>query len=325
MRTRRAAFTLTELLVVLAIIALLGALLVYVMPSFRERNRAGRGGQAVQGWLTYARQQAMYRQTPQGVRFMFAPVTLSTGGTTLGVVECQYLEQPDDYNSVVMGANGQPASGYLYPSTPPTATNVVVKGANFADGSVEPGDSLEILGSGVVHHIVDFPPGAPIGTNAGIQRSDPVNFPNIYDMLILDSNLPPNSLDRPVTNYRIIRKPRVSGDESMKLPTGVLINLNLTFTSSPTGYLQYGGYYPSTLRFSDTPLNTQGYFDVMFAPSGAVLETAGSKLILWIHTQEAATAFDSNPTLIVVYTNSGAVAAYNPAPPPAANPYALIR
>jgi prepilin-type N-terminal cleavage/methylation domain-containing protein len=319
MRTRRAAFTLTELLIVLAIIAMLGALLVYVMPSFRERNRASRGGQAVQGWLTYARQQAMYRQTPQGVRFMFAPVTLSAGPTTLGVVECQYLEQPDDYNSVVMGANGQPVSGYLYQGP---NNGVVVKGANFADGSVEPGDSLEIFGSGVIHHINSS---TPIGPMGGIQQSDPVNFPNVYDMLILDSALPPNSLDRPIVNYRIIRKPRVSGDETMKLPNSVLINLNLTFTASPTGYLQYGGYYPSTLRFTDAPLNTQGYFDVMFGPSGAVLETAGSKLILWVHTQEAATPFDSNPTLIVVYTASGAVAAYNPVPPPALNPYALIR
>lgn len=308
MRTKRAAFTLVELLVVLAILAMLAGLLAFVMPSFRERNRAAKGGQAVQSWLTYARQQAMYRQTPQGVRFMFAPVSI-TGGPTLGVVECQYLEQPDDYIGGPLTMS--PANPY-----------VKVNGANFIDGSVEPGDNLEILGSGVIHHINS----TPLGLNGGIQPSDPINFPNIYDKLVLDSNLPPNSLDRPVTNYRIIRKPRVSGDESMKMPNGVLVNLNLTFTSSPTGFLQYGGYVPSTMQFTDAPLNTQGYFDVMFGPSGAVLDTAGSKLILWIHTQEAATPFDSNPTLIVVYTGSGAVAAYDPVPPATnMNPYALIR
>src|SRR5262245_33114118 len=91
----------------------------------------------------------------------------------------------------------------------------------------------------------------PLGPMPGF--SEATSFPTVYDMLILDSNLPANSLDRPVTNYRIIRKPRVSGDESIKLPNAVLINLNLTFTSSP-GYLQYGGYVPSTLKFTDTPL-----------------------------------------------------------------------
>jgi prepilin-type N-terminal cleavage/methylation domain-containing protein len=299
MRTKRAAFTMVELLVVLAIIALLGALLAYVMPTFRERNRAAKGGQAVQGWLTYARQQAIYRQTPQGVRFMFAPATI-TGGSTLAVVECQYLEKPDDYDGA-----GHPLVTDPSDPNPPNPTRLKAAGFNFNDGSVETGDNLEIFGSGLIHSVTVVP-------------SDPTNSPNILDMLVLSSGLP-NAINTTLVNYRIIRKARVSGDESMKMPNGVIINLNLTFTSPPPGY-----YVPSTFQFTDKPLNTQGFFDVMFAPSGAVLDTGGSKLALWVHTQEAANAFDSNPTLIVVYTGSGAVAAYDPVPPPA-NPYALVR
>ncbi len=309
MRTKRAAFTLTELLVVLALIALLGALLAFVMPSFRDRSRAAKGGQAVQGWVSYARQRAMYEQAPRGVRFMFAPATLA-GGTTLGVVECQYLEQPDDY---IGGPLTMPNTSVL--------NEVKVNGANFSDGSVEPGDSLEILGNGLIHHINS----TPLGINGGIQPSDPVNFPNVFDKLILDSNLP-NAINSPITNYRIIRKPRVTGDESMKLPNGIIIDLNLTFTGPPggTGYLNWGGFVPSTLQFTNLPLKTQGYFDVMFAPSGTLLETGGSKLILWVRTQDGVNEFDGNPTLIVVYTGSGTVAAYDPNTK-SANPYALVR
>jgi len=314
----RAAFTLTELLVVIAIIAAMAALIAFVMPGFQQRSRAAKGAGALQGWLNYARGRALYEQAPRGIRFIFAPQKVTVAPSPNPptelilpvVVECQYLEQPDDWSGGPLVPD---------PAFPTDPSKVKVTGANFSDRTVEVGDKLEVLGSGQAHLIVD------------IQESDPKNNPGVFDKLVLYSPLT-NPISEPIKHYRIQRAPRVAGDDSLKMPDGVIITSGCAGFPDPymtTQYSMWGGFMPTPV-YSDSPTNSRGYIDILFSPSGAVLGAGSEKIIFWVRV---ATGYDDsganaefavNPTLLVIYTNSGAVAAFDPTPGPG-GPYQKVQ
>jgi prepilin-type N-terminal cleavage/methylation domain-containing protein len=298
----RKAFTLVELLVVLLIIAILGSLLAFTLPGFQQRSRAAKGGQAVQTWLVYARQRAMYERSPRGVRFY---VEKGANGSMVSRT-IQYIEQPQDWH------HGTP----LIPNATTDPLYVVVKqrpkqqpsdpeDTVLSEGQVEPGDYLEVHGTGQVYLIV--------GTSASNAAK-----PNVIDKISL---LPPGlslsptipaPLTTPTEQYRVMRACRISGDERASLPDEVAIDVDM-FTK-----------YAAQAAAIDAvpPKISNGYFDVLFAPNGSVMNSPGSKTILWVRVEKD-TEFDHNPTLVVVTTNSGNVSAYDPAT--AASPFANVK
>ena len=74
----RSAFTLIEMLVVLAIMTALLSLVALVAPRFGERQRPSRGAGQLQSWLNLAKNRALRDQRPRGIRL--PPVT----GTVIG-------------------------------------------------------------------------------------------------------------------------------------------------------------------------------------------------------------------------------------------------
>ena len=58
-RHRRAAFTLVELIVVVALILIMAAIAVMFVPNLGERQREADGAAALQGWLNIARTRAL--------------------------------------------------------------------------------------------------------------------------------------------------------------------------------------------------------------------------------------------------------------------------
>src|SRR5947209_3387422 len=99
-RNPRRGFTLVELMVVLALIAILGSLTVAFMPSAANQERESRAATLLQGWLNVAKQRALRDQAPRGVRLIMAPAnTVTFGGVSPPniVVQCQYIEQPEDF------------------------------------------------------------------------------------------------------------------------------------------------------------------------------------------------------------------------------------
>src|SRR5205823_1381297 len=118
----------------------------------------------------------------------------------------QYIEQPDDYFggvvatpnpanlSLVSFGGVDPTNGYGYsgPADP-----------NAKYWSVQPGDCLEVLGTGLTHPIVGY-----------FNASTVVVAPPL-----------PYLISTPTPNYRIIRAPRAVGDETLKLPEGTIIDL----------------------------------------------------------------------------------------------------
>src|SRR5262249_5782474 len=104
----------------------------------------------------------------------------------------------------------------------------------------------------------------------------------------------PLLLDVPLTgNYRIIRTPRLAGDESQKLPDSVIIDLSTdTLNTLPRD-----------------PLT--GTIDILFAPSGAVIGrgTASESIYMWVR-DEGLPLYEGDNTIVVVYSRSGALAAH---------------
>ena len=91
----RSAFTLIEMLVVLAIMTALLSLVALVAPRFGERQRPSRGASQLQSWLNLAKNRALARSA--AARHSLA----ARHGTVVGpnsfayVTELQYIELPE--------------------------------------------------------------------------------------------------------------------------------------------------------------------------------------------------------------------------------------
>jgi prepilin-type N-terminal cleavage/methylation domain-containing protein len=313
---RRPAFTLVELLVVIAIIGVLAGLAIYFVPSIQTSERAARGGANLQSWLQAARQRAIRDQAPRGLRILFDP-------TTGLASKCQYLEQPDDLGSGRYwdSKNSRWMSLALHASPDSQLNKVWVKdsdgnpafnfGANFSvDPTVQAGDYLELDGVALPRFIFNT------------EQSDKTK--PIFDMLVLASNLP-EGLTNKVTNFRISRAPRVTGDETIDLPKSVVVD------GKTNGY-----YAGSGLTFLEAlPADALGNLDIMFSPTGSVLQGKFSKqhIVLWLRSTDEDSVpltvptdyFRGEPTLIVIYINSGLVAAYPVNSGNVTNPYDLVK
>lgn len=301
----RKAFTLVEMLVVLTLIAILAALLVFTLPGFIDRSRAANGASAVQKWLNYNRQRAQYEQSPRGMRFYVEQDDPTDPLSPFWVRRAQAIEKPDDWTP---SGQQQLVADPLNQTDP---RHIKVTGVNFQNGAVAPNDYLEVNSTGQVHQIIAVGP------------SDPTQ-PNTWDKLTLAASGLPQPITEPITNARIMRQPRVAGDEAMQLPERVIIDMGV-YKTHAAAFLSKNAPMPAVV----TDSAGGKHFDVLFGPSGQVLNLSpfGAMVILWVRMDEPnTTEFDNNPTLIAVSMNSGSVSAYDPVPPGAGpNPLAKVK
>lgn len=281
---KRAGFTLVEMLVVIAIIAALFAMIVLMFPSFNASKRAGNGATMLQGWLYQAKQRAFRDGAPRGLR-LFVSGTL--------VTECQFIETPDDFTggTIRTGSNAREViigGGIDVIRSDPDPNNWLV----------QYGDYLEVQGLGLVHRIA-----FPNATNP-----NPIKLVGSETVLTLDSDLPYPIPAPGTSHYRIMRRPRVVGDEALKLPDNVAIDLK---TNIDYGY--------------GLPANPDGSADVLFSPGGKVITpgVATDFMPLWVRDTTHATAYEGNPTIIAVHVRSGLVAGHPPADP--TDPYLYVK
>lgn len=287
---RRRGLTLIELLVVVAILGMLASLTLAFLPSLNESNRAARGGSMLQQWLSIAKQQALRDQAPRGVRLLLVkdPAT----GLPVNppqVRELQYIEQPEDFTDGSIMPDLTDANRLTVLFKPPVDLH---QGSSSAEEwLVQVGDYLEVLGGGQVHRITE------VGA----------------DYIKLASRLAFDFTE--TANFRILRAPRVSGDELLTLPESVAIDLQTNNPPSHPTYPGFGGSIP--------PLNADGgSIDILFAPSGAVISPNNPPddfIALWVRDMEDPNGYDpfrGEPTIIAVYVRSGLAAAHPPKPLP---------
>ncbi len=353
-RRRRGGFTLIEIIVVLTIIAFLAGLAILIIPNLNDAQRAPRGAFSLQQWLLAAKNRATRDGAARGIRLSWTGTQdVKTGVITYDpVTTAQYIEQPDDY-IVAPGVQRDPydpttpdpnpanspqkrplpfrrLATFVDPTKGVQLNQVVLEGSDavaqanppvpdFSGGNtsqtlwpVQVGDYLEVNG-GLPHMITAVGP------------SDPVNNPKVIDLLTLASPLPVQiAASNPVAAYRIIRTPRVAGDEQLQMPDDIGIDLNTNAVN--------GLSLPMTITFTgpvNASNNTQpvaGTIDILFSPQGAVVGrgTASDALYLWVRDTTLNLGEGDN-TLVVVYTRSGAVAAYPVNNNPGQDPYSFAK
>ncbi len=205
------------------------------------------------------------------------------------------------YGTMTSNAGGTQLNFAVVPDTNALAQGELLNGRvplNAAEQkfwAVQPGDYVEVLGTGMMHRI-----GAMTATTLTISPALP------YPITV------------PTTNYRILRAPRAVGDEMLKLPNNTLIDLSTNYNATNPNPL------PQPVLLNEGT----GFIDILFAPNGSVISrgVTTTNIHLWVRSpnQETPTdAFRGDPTIVSVFVRTGFVGAF--APSPAGDPYALVR
>jgi type II secretory pathway pseudopilin PulG len=276
----RASFTLVELLVVMAIILVLTSILVLVVPSVMDQQRASTGASRLQGALITAQQRAVLDRAPRGVRLLPDPANPQNPQL---IIQLQYIERPDDFIGGTVTTATDPNSGQ--PILTQVSFTADLTGGedpnNPATWPVQPGDYLEVQGGGLMHQIQSVAPNSVTLAAPGL----------------------PYPITAPTAQYRIERAVRVLGEDPVELPAYVAIDLG-TNAKSYGNNAQPGPQPP-------------GPVDILFSPKGELLGNAsGSPLVLWVHDTTLSDEFQGSPSLIVIYPRSGKIAAYEVNPDP---------
>jgi prepilin-type N-terminal cleavage/methylation domain-containing protein len=297
----RAGFTLVELIVAITILLVLATIAVLFVPRTQEQEKAASGARQLFGWLQMAKTRAMTDRAPRGVRLL--PYTGDASG--MQVRELQFIEQPANY-IVQPGVATQTGK-------PPSATNpplpfrrIQVNAGALTTAVLEPPQFP-------VNPLPDFSGGFSIPPYTlqdwPVQKDDYLEIGGgglLRRILSVSNNTltlgnPPFTQAVPATlNYKIIRSPRVSGEDALQLPVDVAIDLVPVSSSMSTADKAY----------NLPPLNP--WFDILFSPSGAVVGpgAAYDKIILWVRDMTQAQATDNEPRLVCIYTRTGTIATH---------------
>ncbi len=291
----RRGFTLVELTVVIAIMAVLLGMAIMIIPGVLDGQDNTRAATQLQQWIEIAKQRAAQDGVPRGIRLVYNPPP--SGASTqvqfqylTRVVSLEYIEQPDSYNlgssppsPPILGAPTQP----LMPSIATAIGNTVKFTQN--DRSLTGG-----LGG-----VAAFAPpvlGGDYIELAGVIYKISVT-PTIGTQLTLTGAGVPTPVK--TANYRILRRPRPIGDDPMVMPQDIVIDVMPRFIGIPaTTPLPWPpGPYDLFSSISSNGLpnwspdqNDQSdpSLDIMFAPDGHVIPTLGNnlaakdKIILWV-------------------------------------------
>jgi prepilin-type N-terminal cleavage/methylation domain-containing protein len=302
---RRLGFTLTELLVVIFILAVIAGLFAYFMPGFDQHSRASQGANSLANQLLLVRQNALRDQAPRGLRLFV------DSNNPQFITSFQYLEQPDDF------------TGGQISSVANDATKLQFTGVDLYGGfgpndptvwPVQPGDYIQVNNVGLMHQINRNPDPTKYAVTDIVQTGAMTFQVQLVSALTIP-------ITTPQSNYKIVRKPRLQGDEPITLPFSVGID----WTTNQT----YGKLPMPLLNAQGQP--TGDPIDIMFAPSGAVMNYAGvDKMYFWVRDDSYSNPFDGNPSLVVLYIPTGLTAGYdvdltadprkpNPSPSPYTN------
>lgn len=281
-----------ELMVGIAILLVVATITVLFFPSMQDQARGARGASLLQGWLQIAKTQALRDQAPRGLRLHLIDMSTAPDEQQRKVsykpgrwvVDCQIIEQPPDV-----------VSGMLEPTNATTVKISSVSG--FVAGSPD-------LWPVQIGDYVEFPGGTVRRISAVTRVDDSTAF------LTVATGVPGSFTTSSTGGFRIVRAPRVTGEEVLQLPQDVAIDLTTNAT------------YPLP-AVTDASGNIIGY-DILFAPSGMVISRnfSGDFLPMWVRDVNG-TLYSNEATIIAVHGRTGAIVAGPP--DQGADPYSFVR
>jgi prepilin-type N-terminal cleavage/methylation domain-containing protein len=306
-RRMRPAFTLVELLVVMALILVLAALAVAFYPDISTSERASRGAGNVQSWLLIAKQRAKRDRLPTGIRFL--PYT-APGTSLIFCNQMQYIQQPPDYAVGRCTAVGtDPFTAAMTATINTNIQSSQYAQADEAEFDVQNGDYFELYGGGFIRQIFSVSPSSSTTTLTMLTSSA------AYPGSSTSPTITTTSATNPGPNYRIVRQPReLPGEPILTLPYNIAIDLNtaggVTLSNPPQ-------------RTSLNPTTSYFYYEIVFSPSGAVIGSGNQnpydgQIYLWVRDvtvpDVSADLLQGLPTIVSVQTRSGLIGAYPVAP-----------
>jgi prepilin-type N-terminal cleavage/methylation domain-containing protein len=309
-RNAQQGFTLFELLVVIALIALLAGLTIMIGPALQRSEKAARGGANVQATLFIAKQTALRDQVLYGVRL------LPDGNGNFNAL--QYITQPGDYvrNRVQVVAND---------------TTQVQFETDITDGLADPtlwpiqlGDYLQIQSNPtptIIISIVAIKNGTQTTVNAQFPQgmtATGVAAPDSYTIQTQSQNSGPTASF--TSDFRVMRMSRpVSGEEIVQLPDDVIIDGARSLIGAE------GFYVIDTTKVPPVPALVRSNYDILFTPPGPVTGVAArsGKIVLWVRDINDDPTVSSNQALITIFPRSGAIASYEVNTAPGEDPYAF--
>lgn len=355
---RRGAFTLIEMLVVIAIILALAALAAAFAPRVSENQRMTRAVDNLEQWLLTAKMRAKRDGLATGLRFIQGP------GDAVGTYsQFQYIQQPEPLV-------GSPGAGTLVSAglgSPLGIGTATFSGVDFSIGQLPPldtfgrqqwlvqtGDNLEIFGGGVfsIWGVV-YVPGQPATTVVlgGFNPVVPIPYPPPPTAIPPLPYFP--NLWVPPTPTTVVGVNQLGVAALSLFPPSQLwqsqYEQSLTITTSTTNYRIVRqprvllGEQPLALpnnyaaNFNSIPgsgsllpgcnvsVGPSGYPEILFSPTGAVIGTnAGNATIVisvWDTTMDLP---DPNRVGIVgIQSRSGFIGAYDVSL--SGNPYLFVQ
>ena len=277
---RRRAFTLVEMLVVMAIMGMLMAMAVVSMGPLNDRRAVNDGAAILQAWLNTARQRAIRDKVNSGLRFLAGTTLPAQVANTAApnafnpayVTRLAYLEGGTEIVGQLYGGPGAGGITTFTTLTPfPTLKNPI--GTN---------DTM-VINDGLPHQTSAAPPG---GTSVGI------NFAWPY----------PISKTTPA-NFRIIRGPAIASngvdsDNVLSMPRGSCVNFDpaTLMMAYPNGIDLGNNGVTSSFVPPKSSVDATNGFDILFAPDGTVvMPQSNFPIVFWVSGTGAAMTHGRNP------------------------------
>jgi len=339
----RKVFTLVELLVVMSIMIIFGAMTVAFYPSVSSDNELSRIANQVQGMIVGARQTARRELVATGIRFLpstnpnvceqllliqkpadiygytFGPMIYQVGPLNVNIasfVAPSAVNNPLKYQQLISVVQ------FPYPVWSSSSEEELVKEGDLLINMNElPPKACRILGK----------PNFAIfnnGLNTQINSDYPIgSYPRGWTNVFLPNDLalidvgdynPFQNGNSPVSptlayqpkNYRIIRNPRViPGEKPIDLPANFEISLitQSSFTVFPTAQTTAGDPAPVPVAVNLSK-GFSGELDIVFDSNGSISsQSASSDVYLWLHRKDSEIGDFNQDAIICIRKKNGAV------------------